>query len=221
MQTLVIDLLGNTGTGASLPAIAALLFGALTITGEHRRGSLTSTVLAEPRRIRLILAKLAALSISTVAAAVLLAASRSLTLTVGLMAQNEPVLILAGDVARTWGTGALALILYTLIGFAAGLLLRNPVTALVVLCSFLVAESIIRPVAALVIGTPNPARYLPTGLIPDLIGTNPLAALTGADASLTTGIGTAPAIVTLSAWTVLVLVAATVRFVRADIPVQE
>lgn len=79
-QVLIADVLGNAGLGASLPAIAATLLGALTITGEFRRGSITNTVLAQPIRWRLILAKMTALVYVVTATGILLTIVRAIVL---------------------------------------------------------------------------------------------------------------------------------------------
>jgi hypothetical protein len=62
IQQMVTDVLGTVGSGSvGFLVIAAMLLGALTITTEHRRGSLTNSALAQPRRIPLLGSKLAAL----------------------------------------------------------------------------------------------------------------------------------------------------------------
>ncbi len=174
-QQTVIDVLGNSGTGISFPALAALLFGALTITTEYRRGSLTTAVLAEPRRVPLLLEKLVALTITAVAVAVLMTVLRGLILVVGIAIPGETLLLGPAEIVGFGLRGAVTLVLYTWIGFAVGLLVRSPVAAILTLGAAVVTESIARPITMLVLGAPNPAQYLPLGLVPDISGTNPLA----------------------------------------------
>ena len=112
----------------------------------------------------------------------------------------------------------MTLVLYAGIGFAIGLLVRSPVAAILTLGAAVVVESIVRPITLLVLGAPNPAQYLPLGLVPDISGTNPLAAIDGSSMTLTEGIGTVPALLTLLAWSTFALSIATVRFYRTDIP---
>lgn len=135
-------------TGITLPALAALIFGALTVTTEYRRGSLTSAVLAEPRRLRLLWDELAALGAVVLGAAVVLTALSWLILLMGVTVQGHPLLLSPAEVAGFGLRGAVALVLYTWIGFAVGLLVRSPVSALVVRGAAVVVESIVRPVAA-------------------------------------------------------------------------
>lgn len=217
-QQTVIDVLGNSGTGISFPTLAALLFGALTITTEYRRGSLTSAVLAEPRRIPLLLHKLAALTIAAAAVAVLITVLRGLTLVAGIVIQGETLLLTPAEITGFAVRGAITLVPYTWIGFAVGLLVRSPVAAILTLGAAVAVESIARPITTLVLGAPNPAQYLPLGLVPDISGTNPLAAINGASMTLADGIGALPALLTLLAWSILALWISTMRFCRADVP---
>lgn len=216
-QEVIIDLLGNSGTGSGVPAIAALLIGALTITTEHRRGSLTASALAEPRRAQLLLAKMTALALTVIAGVVVLAVIRGLLLTIGLAIHGAPLQLDTGAMAGLWGKGALTLVLYAAIGFAIGLLVRSPVTVIIVLGAAIIVESIIRPVTLLIFGSPNPALFLPFGLVPDISGTNPLAALTGSTVT-TTGITPLTAMLVLAAWAIVAAAVASIRFVRTDTP---
>ncbi|MGO2665465.1 hypothetical protein [Mycetocola reblochoni] len=216
-QVLIADLLGNAGLGASLPAIAATLLGALTITAEFRRGSITGAVLAQPIRWRLILAKMTALVCAVTGAAIVLAVLRVSTLGVGLAVQAEPLLIELPDLAFRWALGILSLVLYSLLGLGIGLLIRNQIATISVIFAGIAIESIIRPLALLIFGGANPTLYLPFGLVPDIAHNNPLALL-GADAPLTASLSAPVAIASLAVWAGVLLVSATVRFSRADVP---
>lgn len=212
-----IDVLGNSGTGISLPALAALLFGALTITTEHRRGSLTPAVLAEPRRGRLLQHKLTALTLTALGATVVLTLLRLLLLLIGVAVQGEALLLDPAQIIGFGLRGMLTLTLYTWIGFAIGLLVRSPVTVILTLGAAVAIESIIRPIVTVIFGTPNPTQYFPLGLVPDISGTNPLSAINDAPAFMG-GIGALPALLTLGAWAIATLTIAAIRFRHADIP---
>ncbi|MDN5725767.1 MAG: hypothetical protein L0G99_07525 [Propionibacteriales bacterium] len=216
-QGVVVDLLGNTGSGIGFPVIAALLLGALTVSIEHGRGSLTASVLAEPRRARLLLVKVAALAGAVLAAAMLLALIRGVILSIGGVANGVPLLLSPSDLTGLWIRGALSLMLYAILGFSVGLLIRSPMTVTLVLGAAVVVETIVRPVTTLIAGVPNPALYLPFGLTPDLSGSNPLATFTGADV-IGTNVSPGMAVAALAAWALIVLVIASVRFVRTDLP---
>lgn len=217
IQDVVIDLLGNSGTGIGFPALAALLLGALTITTEHRRGSLTTSVLAEPRRLRLLAAKQAALAVMVLATAVLLIVLRGLLLALGLAVQDQPFLLDQTVVLGLWLRGALTLLLYAGIGFSLGLLVRSPVAVILVTGAAVIVESVLRPITTLLFGAPNPALFLPFGLVPDISGTNPLATLTGAEV-IPSNVAPAVAVAVLASWAILITVVAGIRFIRGDIP---
>ena len=218
-QVLIADILGNTGLGASLPAIATTLFGALTITGEFRRGSITSAVLDQPIRSRLILAKATALVATVTVAGIVLGGVRAGMLAIGLAVQGDPLLIDVPELFAMWVLGIVGLMLYTLLGLGIGLLIRNQVATVSVIFAGIVIESIIRPLALLIFGGANPTLYLPFGLVPDIVRNSPLALL-GADAPLTASLDTPPAIITLTLWAGLLLAAGALRFTRADVPAQ-
>lgn len=216
-QLTIIDVLGNSGTGISLPTIAALLFGALTITIDYRRGSLTAAVLAEPRRGRLLLQKLVALTTAALAAAAALTVLRLVLLLVGAAVQGEALLIDPGQVISFGLRGMLTLALYAWIGFAIGVLVRSPIAVILTLAAAIAIESVIRPIVTVIFGAPNPTQYLPLGLVPDISGTNPLAVINDAPIVME-GIGALPALITLGAWAVVTLAVATARFRRTDVP---
>lgn len=218
-QILIADVLGNTGVGTSLPAIAATLFGALTITGEFRRGSITNAVLGQPIRRHLVVAKMTALLSTTIAAAIFLTIIRVSILGIGLGVQGESLLIDVPQLFAMWTRSIIALALYALFGLGIGLLIRNQIAAISTIFAAIVIESVIRPLALLLAGGSNPTLYLPFGLVPDIIGNTPLSLL-GAGAPLTAGVSALTAIITLALWACLILAVATTRFTRTDVPAQ-
>ena len=119
------------GVGTSGGHLIMLCLGILSLGGEFRHGTITSTLLAAPRRPLLVGAKLAAIALT------------------GLIFAGV-VLALAVAIAVPWlaGTGYhpqlgdgefwlqllgnfLVLVLYGLIGFGVGVLIRNQIVAIV------------------------------------------------------------------------------------------
>lgn len=141
--------------GSIASAFAAVL-GVLSLTTEVRHGTVRSTFLAEPRRTRVLAAKLVAI---TAFSLVLGAVGIGLSYAIGkicldargmpwLLSGSDVVLLLAGAVAASvlWGAFALAI----------GAIVRNQVGAIVGLLIWtLLVESIL---FALV---PSVGRYLP------------------------------------------------------------
>jgi ABC-type transport system involved in multi-copper enzyme maturation permease subunit len=140
----------------SITPIFALLLGIRSFTDEFRFGSIVPTLLAEPRRLRILGAKIVAAAIGGVALA--------LASTVFASAVGVPLLIGRGWDA-TWSASAMvetvgrlvgATVLWTTIGVGLGLAVRHQVAA--------VAGSLVWMVAGegLVAGLlPDLARYFP------------------------------------------------------------
>lgn len=146
------QLLGN---GSIASAFAAIL-GLMSVTAEFRHGTIRPTMLAEPRRTRVLLAKLVA---STVFGAGLGVFGIALSFEIGklcLSGRDVPSQLTAGD-TRLLLVGAVAVsALWAAFGVGLGAVIRNQVGAIVgSLMWVLLAESIL---FALV---PGVGRYLP------------------------------------------------------------
>ena len=138
---------------------AMLLLGVLTAAGEYRHGTIVTTLLAQPHRGRVAMAKLSAVGL---AGALLAVATAAVSAAVGL-----PLLAGQDAPAIDWGpvpTGLLVLVatgvLYGAVGVGLGLLLRNQAAALTLaLLWWFVMERIV-PV---VLGEPQAIKWLPGG----------------------------------------------------------
>ncbi|MCL2787622.1 MAG: ABC transporter permease [Micrococcales bacterium] len=114
----------------------AVMIGALTVTTEFRHKTLTWTFLAEPRRGRVLAAKMAAGVPLGLVYGVVAVGSTVAAGAVTLAIVNEPTSL---DAAATWamlGREVLALVIWTLVGVGFGALLRNQVIAIVALLVF-------------------------------------------------------------------------------------
>jgi ABC-type transport system involved in multi-copper enzyme maturation permease subunit len=134
------------GAPAGVITVAALLLGVLSVTGEYRHQTITTTFLATPRRDAVVAAKLfaalvvgAAMGVASVALSVAIAGPWLTTHHVGLQLGASVVSVAAGVVASTALFGAL--------GVAVGALVRNQTAAMVgVLVWLLAVEGIVRDV---------------------------------------------------------------------------
>lgn len=143
-------LLSHGGVGA----ILSLCVGITISAGEFRHGTALDTYLSEPRRERIVLAKLAAAGLAGIALGVVVAAA---TVGVGL-AWCE-----AKDVRMDWsvaGRCAVGMVLwqalYTVIGVALGAMVRAQTVAIVVAVAWLfIAESALAQLVSTI------ARWLP------------------------------------------------------------
>lgn len=152
-----------TGTGAS--GLFVLVLGALAMTNEWRHGTAVPTFLVAPRRLPVLVAKLALFGLGGLA----------IGLTAGLLGLAVAVPWLSGkgaDVAVTSGTVLLPLVgagvvgaLYGAMGVAVGTLLRNQVLAIVVLVAW---DQLVQ---SLLVGLlPKVGRFLPGGAAQALLG---------------------------------------------------
>jgi ABC-2 type transport system permease protein len=141
--------------GSIASAFAAVL-GVLSLTTEVRHGTIRSTFLVEPRKWRVLVAKLVAL---TIFAVFLGTVGIGLSYAIGkicLDARNEPWLLSGSDVALLLGGAVAATVLWGAFALGIGAIVRNQVGAIVGLLIWsLLVESIL---FALV---PSVGRYLP------------------------------------------------------------
>ena len=185
----------------SIAPLFGLLLGLRSFTDEFRYGSIVPTLLASPDRLRVLGAKLVAVS----AGAVVLA----LAATAASIAVGVPMLIAKG-VDVTWSAGALgivvgrlvgATVLWTMIGVGLGLAVRHQVAAIAgALVWLLAAEGIFSGLV------PHVAKYFPGAAGFAIVGLNP------ADL-LAPGLGA----VVLGGYALVAVVAGAVLMQRRDI----
>lgn len=132
-----IAVLGSGGRGA----LVVLVLGVVLVTGEHRHQTLTGTLLAVPRRSRVLVAKAATVAVLGVAAVVLSVATAAV---VGGATAGVDLSVVDGEVVLTLVGMLLAMPLYGLLGVGIGALMVNQTAAILVpLIWFVVAEVLI------------------------------------------------------------------------------
>ncbi|HEY0217580.1 MAG TPA: ABC transporter permease [Cellulomonas sp.] len=147
---------------ASLGYIFPVLVGALSVTGEARYRTLTPTLLAEPRRTRLVAAKLLAsvplgLLFGIVGAGTTVAAGAAV-----LALRGEPTLLSDPQVLRIVAQTVLALTVWCVVGVGFGCALPNQVVAIVVLLAFTqFVEPLLRVLLLQVDALAGVVRFLP------------------------------------------------------------
>jgi ABC-2 type transport system permease protein len=190
-------------TNTSITYIIVLL-GAIGMTGEWRHRTITSSILAAPDRVRLLVAK--TLSISAAGVAL------SLVVTVATMVVGELILSSRGE--ATLGAGGLADVLWRNLAVAAllgpfgvcvGALLRNQIATVV---GLVIVAAVVEP--AVVQAVPEVGRFGPLAGAPDGI-------LGGADAAATGVLAPGPAIAVVVAWTLAAFIAAAIRLRNRDL----
>lgn len=120
-------------TGAvQMGYLLALVLGILSMSGEYRHKTITSSLLAAPRRAQLIGAKVAALVVIVVLNSLAFLAGSivgggAMLATAGLPLMPDP-----GGLMSTFARLILVLVLWGLMGFGLGVLISNQVVALFV-----------------------------------------------------------------------------------------
>jgi ABC-type transport system involved in multi-copper enzyme maturation permease subunit len=118
--------------GLGISYLITLALGIIAMSGESRHQTMTATVLASPRRIRIVVAKLAALTIA--------GAGYGTATALAGVAVGAPIIMLRGGSARLFSDGVpgamalavLAVALWAVLGLGIGTLIRNQVVALLV-----------------------------------------------------------------------------------------
>ena len=123
------DGIRNVMNGATSGALVSLILGVVSMAGEFRHGTATSTFLVTPQRGRVVMAKLA---VSALAGLVFAVGSSLLTLVIAvpwLDAKDMSVPVLSGDVWIVFTGALLATIFYAAAGVGVGALVRNQTLA--------------------------------------------------------------------------------------------
>jgi ABC-type transport system involved in multi-copper enzyme maturation permease subunit len=146
----------------SLGYVFPVIVGALAMTGEFRHKTITPTLLAEPRRTVVLVAKM----VSSIAVGLLFGVVGTAA-TVGagaatLTLLGEETALSDADVLQSIGLSVLALTVWTMVGVGFGTLLTNQVAVIVVVLAF---TQFVEPLLRLVLGqldwTEGVSKYLP------------------------------------------------------------
>ncbi len=161
-----------------------LIVGAMMVTGEFRHQTLTPTLLADPSRTRLLVAKLvtglgAGLVFGVVGTAVSVATGAGV-----LAMRGHPTLVADDQVLRGIGLGIVAMALWAAVGVGFGAMLRNQVAAIVVILAFnQIVEPLLRIGLAQWTATAGIPRFLP-GAAGDAAAGGSLSAAAGTSSLL-------------------------------------
>lgn len=160
--------------GASFATMFATVLGILIVTNEYRHGTVMTTFLAEPRRVRVLAAKLVA---SLLAGAVYALGALAVTAAIALpwLASKGESLALDGQALEAAGRLLLAFALSAALGAAVGAIIQSQVGAIVtVFVWFLIAESLVGVLSSWLLtdlGEPDPlSPYLPGSALGGIVG---------------------------------------------------
>jgi ABC-type transport system involved in multi-copper enzyme maturation permease subunit len=151
---------------STLPAVVALLLGVLLAAGEYQHGTITTTFLATPRRLRVLGAKAAAGAIGGAAAATAMVLAASMAAFAVVVTKGDTLDV---DPSRTFRAIAgllLASALLGAMGALLGLVIRSQVAATVFVAGWaLVIEGVLDVVTG-----GSLRHWLPGGAAADLAG---------------------------------------------------
>lgn len=170
---------------AALSTMVALAIGVVMVAGEYRHRTIVGGYLGEPRRHRVITAKLVT---AGGLGALIGAVAFGLALAVAVpMYASKGVHHLPVDVVRLWWGAALASACFGMLGVALGSLARNTVGAIVgaIIWVQAIEVGVLQPAA------PSLAKWLPTGAG---------VAVTSAGKEAATLLAPVPAALVLVAW---------------------
>jgi ABC-2 type transport system permease protein len=189
----------NAGLVAAMPAIGilyivtafVLVLGIRSYTDEHRHGSIVPTLLADPHRRRVVVAKvLVTAACSIVFTLVVLAVGAGFT-AVWIIAKGATLSVAWGSLLTIGGKGVLVGVLWAMLGVGIGVAIQHQVAAIVgSLMWLLVAEGLIGGLASGV------AKYLPGHTADAVLGLSTITPMVGGLllagwAVVSVGIGTA------------------------------
>jgi ABC-2 type transport system permease protein len=150
-------LAATIGTGLLISQVLVTVFGVMAFTQEYRYGTITSTYLVEPRRPRVLLAKLVA---ATLVSAVVVVATLILVVppSIILIGSRDGDAALGAQFWQVVGVGFVVLAASAAIGVALGAVVRHQIAAVVgVLVWMTAVEHVVIP------ALPVLGRWMPGG----------------------------------------------------------
>ncbi len=170
------------GWGTTIGALFAALAGAIGITAEFRHGTIRPTLLTNPDRARVVVAKAMAGAIVGLVIGLLAAGLVAAVGSAGLALRGIPIALNVGDFAQMLAGGAVGAALWAILGTGLGAILRGQVGAVIGLCVWLLLIENI-----LIGNVPSAGKYTPgasdgafAGLMPNAGSAILLAPIVGA-----------------------------------------
>jgi ABC-2 type transport system permease protein len=132
------------GISYGIGTLFTLILGIIVICGEFRHQTITPTVLASPRRNRVVYAKLAGTTVTSLLSGL---AMGIIGVSVGMIvitAKGYSVRLGDSDIQKTLGLSLLGLVVWGVLGLGVGTLLKNQIAAILVVLGWtFVAENLI------------------------------------------------------------------------------
>lgn len=127
------QLIYNAGIIQQMTILFPLAMGVLLITGEYRHKTISATFLSTPNRWVVLVSKMVAVAVTGALYAVLhAAASVAGAAPIIKFVKNQPTLLAEPKIWESLGIGILAFIIWMLLGFSIGMLIRNQIAAVLI-----------------------------------------------------------------------------------------
>ncbi|KAA9156846.1 hypothetical protein F6B41_03865 [Microbacterium lushaniae] len=186
--------------------LAVLVLGVLAGTTDYRFGGIVPTALAEPRRGRILAAKVVATGVTGLVLGAAYALVSLVALLVSLPATGSALAVGIVDIAAVMARGTVVVALLALLGLGVGVLARSQLAGVLIMLGAAVLELMTQGVAVLISGAqPLWAQVLPLTLSQAAIGSAPAA------------IPSAAALAALAGWVAIILAAAAAVIRRRDL----
>ena len=167
------QLIYNAGLVQQLTSLFPLALGVLLITSEYRHQTISATFLSTPKRWIVLVSKtVAVVLIGAVYAVVHAASSVAGGVAVLELAKNTETLLGEPEVLRSLGIGVLAFIVWTLLGFGFGMLIRNQIAAVLIAVGAAFLLQIAVNIIFAVLDWTTAAKYLPGNLTTGMLVTS-------------------------------------------------
>ena len=166
-QLAAVSPLGSSmGAGSiGIAVLAVLILGVLAGTTDYRFGGIVPTALAQPRRGRILTAKVGAMALGGLIVGLLYAIVSMATLAISLVLAGTQLAASVPDLVGVLGRGAIVVALFALLGLAIGILTRSQLAGVLVTLGLLLGELILQATTQIVLGSvPAWAQALPLSL---------------------------------------------------------
>lgn len=163
----------NAGLTQNLTTLFPLALGVLLITGEYRHKTISATFLSTPRRWVVLVSKSIAVVVIGAVYAVIHAAA-SVAGGAGILVGVKHVSTMLGEpeVWRSLGIGVIAFILWTMLGFGFGMLVRNQIAAVLIAVGAAFFLQIALNIVFSVKGWTTASKFLPGNLTSGMLVTS-------------------------------------------------
>jgi ABC-type transport system involved in multi-copper enzyme maturation permease subunit len=166
------QLIYNAGLVQNFTTLFPLALGVLLITSEYRHKTITATFLSTPRRWVVMVSKAVAVAvIGAVYAVVHAVASIGGGALVLSAAKGVETLLTEPKVWQSLGIGVLAFIVWTLLGFGFGMLVRNQIAAVLIAVGVSFIAHIALNIIFSIQGWYDAAKWLPGNLTTGMLVT--------------------------------------------------